>query len=130
MSFLDVQIIQEYKIFTTSVYRRPNFSGVYAHFDRFLPFTYNFGTTYTTAYRYFRIRSSWTKTHTELPFLKQIFLKNDLPKNFITKCLKRFMDNIHIVKETTLTVEKKPLVLFFPFIGSIPLQTRTKLKKS
>ena len=40
------------------------------------------------------------------------------------------MDNIHVVKETTLTVEKKPVVLVLPYIGSISLQTRTKLKKS
>ena len=40
------------------------------------------------------------------------------------------MDNIHVVKETTLTVEKKPLVLVLSYLGSISLQTRTKLKKS
>ena len=40
------------------------------------------------------------------------------------------MDNIHVVKETTLTIEKKSLVLVLPFLGSISLQTRTKLKKS
>ena len=37
---------------------------------------------------------------------------------------------MHIVKETTLTVEKKSLVLVLPYPGSISLQTRTKLKKS
>ena len=37
---------------------------------------------------------------------------------------------MHVVKETTLTVEKKPLVLVLPYLGSISLQTRTKLKKS
>ena len=31
MSFLDVQIIREDKTFTTSVYRKPTFSGVYTH---------------------------------------------------------------------------------------------------
>ena len=40
------------------------------------------------------------------------------------------MDNILVVKETTLTVETKPLVLVLPYLGSIFLQTRTKLKKS
>ena len=40
------------------------------------------------------------------------------------------MDNIRVVKETTLTVEKNPLVLVLPYLGSISLQTRTKLKKS
>ena len=37
---------------------------------------------------------------------------------------------MHVVKETTLTVEKKPLVLVLPYLGSISLQTRTKFKKS
>ena len=40
------------------------------------------------------------------------------------------MDNIHVVKETTVTVEKKPLLLVLPYLVSISLQTRTKLKKS
>ena len=40
------------------------------------------------------------------------------------------MHNIHVVKETTLTVEKKPLLLVLPYLGLISLQTRTKLMKS
>ena len=57
-SFLDVQIILEDKTFTTSVYRKPTFSGVYTHFDSFLPSTYKFGTVYALAYRCLRICSS------------------------------------------------------------------------
>ena len=40
------------------------------------------------------------------------------------------MDNIHVVKETTQTVEKKPLLLVLPYLRSVSLETRTKLKKS
>ena len=58
------------------------------------------------------------------------FLKNRYRKNFINKSFKRFMDNIHIVKETTLIVRKKPLVLVFWYLRSISLQIRIKLKKS
>ena len=44
ISFLDVQIIREDKTFTTSVFHKPTFSGVYTDFDNFLPsFTYKFG---------------------------------------------------------------------------------------
>ena len=39
------------KTFTTSVYRKPTFSGVYTHFDRFLPPTYKLGTVYTLSCR-------------------------------------------------------------------------------
>ena len=114
----------------TSVYCKPTFSEVYTHFDSFLPSTYKFGNVYTLAYRCFRISSSWTKLQTELVCLKYIFLKNSYPENFLNKWFKRFMDNINVIKETTLTIERKPLVLVLTYRGSISLQTRTKLKKS
>ena len=41
----------------------------------------------------------------------------------------RYMDNLNIVKETALKVEKKSLALVLPHLGSIPLQGRTKMKK-
>ena len=37
MSFPDIAIIRGDKTFTSSVYRKPTFSGVYTHFDSFLP---------------------------------------------------------------------------------------------
>ena len=130
MSFLDAEIIREDKTFTTSVYRKPTFSGVYTYFDSFLPSTYKFGSVYTLAYKCLSIFSSWTKLHNELVCLKETSLKNGYPEDFINKCFKKFMDNIHVVKETTLTVEKKPLVLVLPYLGSIYLQIKTKSKKS
>ena len=48
--------------------------------------------------------SGWT---TELPFLKKIFRKNSDPENFIGKCFKKIVDNIHLVKENVPTMEKK-----------------------
>ena len=89
MSFLDVQIIHEDKTFTTSVYQKFAFSGVYVHFDSFLPSIYKFGTVYKLAYRCLRICSSWTKLHNELVCLKEIFLKNGYPEDFINKCFKK-----------------------------------------
>ena len=116
MSFLDVQIIREDKTFTTSVYRKATFNGVYTHFDSFLPSTYKFGTIYKLAHRCFRICSRWTKLYAELVCLKEIFLKNGHPENIINKCFKKFMDNIYVAKEITLTVEKKPLILVLPYL--------------
>ena len=39
------------------------------------------------------------------------------------------MNNIHVVKETSLKVEKECLVLALREFGLISLQTRTKLKQ-
>ena len=72
ISFLDVQIICEDKIFTTSAYREPTPSGVCTHSGSFLPSVYRFGTVYTLAYRCVQISSSWTNLHNELVCLKEI----------------------------------------------------------
>ena len=86
-----MSFIRENKSFTTSVYRKSTLSGVYTHFDSFLPSTYKFGTVYTLAYRCFRICSSWTKLRNELVCLKETFLKNGYHEDFINKCFKKFM---------------------------------------
>ena len=41
LSFLDVEVSQERNKFAATVYPKPTFSGVYAHFDSFLTTTYN-----------------------------------------------------------------------------------------
>ena len=85
---------------------------------------------YTLVYRCFRISSNWTQFHTELTFLKGMFRKNGYPENFIDKCFKKFLNNVHLVKENVPTVEKKRLLLVLPYLGIISLQTRTKLQQA
>ena len=36
-SFLDIKFIRENNVLTTSIYRKPTFSGVYTHFDSYMP---------------------------------------------------------------------------------------------
>ena len=52
---------------------------------------------------------------------KTVFLKIVYPENILKKCFKRSINNIHIVKETTLTAKKKSLDLVLPFVVSISL---------
>ena len=85
---------------------------------------------YTLVYRCFRISSNWTQFHTKLTFLKGIFQKNGYPENFIDNCFKKFLNNVHLVKENVPTVEKKRLLLVLPYLGIISLQTRTKLQEA
>ena len=130
LSFLDIEVSREKGKFVTTVYRKPTFSGVYTHFESFLPTIYKFGMVYTLAYRCFKICSDWTKFHEELSFLKQVFLKNGYPLSFIDNCFKTFVDKLFIKRPQLITVEKKTLFLSLPYLGEISLQTRTKLRKS
>ena len=47
MSVLDEEISGENGKFVTTVYRKPTFSGVYTHFESYLPSTHKFGILYT-----------------------------------------------------------------------------------
>ena len=47
ISFLDVEISRENGKFVTTVYRKPTFSGIYTHFESFLPSTHKFRMRYT-----------------------------------------------------------------------------------
>ena len=129
-SFSDVNVIREQGKFIISVYRKPTFSGVYANFDSFLPDTYKIGTIYTLVNRCFWICSSWSMFHQQLILLREIFQKNGYPENFIDRCFKLFLSRIHILKDKVPAVEKKPLQLVLPYLGTVSLQTRTKLQKS
>ena len=130
LSFLDVEVSREKGKFVKTVYRKPTFSGVYTHFESFLPTIYKFGMVYTLAYRCFKICSDWAKFYEEFSFLKQVFLKNEYPLSFIDNCFKTFVDKLFIKRLQLITVEKKTLFLSLPYLGEISLETRTKLRKS
>ena len=109
ISFFVVNIIHEQGKFILSFYRKTTFSGVYTHFDGFLPDTYKIGMIYTLVNRCFRICSGWSMFQQQLILLREIFQKNGYPGNFINRCFKLFLNRNHILKEKIPTVEKKPL---------------------
>ena len=59
-----------------------------------------------------------------------LFTHSLIDASKINKYFKKLMGSIHVVKETVLTAEKKTRVnLVLPYLGSISIQTGTKLKK-
>ena len=75
-SFLDVKICRENNKLTTSVYRKPTFSGVFTNSKSFIPTVYKFGLVYILLHRYCNITSSYEKFHNEINALKQILNLN------------------------------------------------------
>ena len=63
---------------------------------------------HTLAYRCFKIGSGGTKSHEELSFLKEVFLKNGYSLLFIDKI---FVDDMFITRPQLKLVEKKTLFL-------------------
>ena len=75
-NFLNVKVIRKDNVFTTSVYGKPSFSGVYTHFNSYMPFSYKFSLVSAIIFRSITICSDMPKLHQEICTIKDIFIKN------------------------------------------------------
>ena len=73
LSFLDIEISRDKNQFLTSVYRKPTFSGVFPHFDSFIPMGYKFNLVSTLIFRCYSFCSSMELFVIEIMQLKEIF---------------------------------------------------------
>ena len=68
--FLDIEISRDKSQFVTSVYQKPAFSGVFSHFDNFIPRGYKFNLVLTLIFRYYSICCSMELFNIEIMQLK------------------------------------------------------------
>ena len=50
IAFIDIEVIREQGKFSTTIHRKPTFSGVYSIFESFVPSVYKFGIVCTLVY--------------------------------------------------------------------------------
>ena len=87
--------------------RKPTFSGVYTHFDSYMPLNFKFSLVSTIIFRSFTICSDMSKFHQEIRKIENIFIKICYRERFIDKCVKRFLNKLFIPKKIIQTAEKK-----------------------
>ena len=74
LPFLDVLISRNKEGFTTTVYHKPTFSGVYSNFNSFIADEYKHGLIFTLLFRIFSIVSDFSKFHKEVNYLKDVLI--------------------------------------------------------
>ena len=99
ISFLHISTTRTENKFTTSIFRKKTFSGVYLNFHSHLPTDYNKGLIDTLLHRSYNICSDYVSFHQEILFLKTVWQKNSFPLFFIDKCVKNFWDKLFIKKK-------------------------------
>ena len=65
-SFLDVKICREKDKFTTNVFTKDTFGGIYTNFSSFVELDHKFGLVYTLLHRSLTIVSDFFKFHFEV----------------------------------------------------------------
>ena len=130
LPFLDVLVTRENGMFTTNIYRKPTFSGLYSNFHSFLPEKYKTGLFLTLLFRIYTICSDWSKIHSEIINLRNIMIKNNFPRKFTDSCIKLFFDKLFSKKGVPVTtVPKKVISISLPFMGKDSLKIRGNLTK-
>ena len=80
LPFLDVNILFSNGKFSTTVSRKPTFTGLLTNFESFIPITYKRASINTLLFRYFNISSSYAIFHAEIVKFRQIMTKNGYPE--------------------------------------------------
>ena len=87
LPFLDVLISRNNKGFTTTVYHKPTFSGVYSNFNSFIADEYKHGLIFTLLSRIFIIVLDFSKFYEKVNYLKDVLNKNSPPPSINKKAL-------------------------------------------
>ena len=128
ISFLDISITRIENKFTTPIFRKKTFSGVYLNFHSHLPTDYKKGLIDTLLHRSRNICSDYASFHQEILFLKSVWQKNSLPLFFIDKCVKKFLDKLFIKrKKEKDSSTKKEITVSLEFLGIISRQVKRQL---
>ena len=120
LAFLDICVKRDPSgCLSTSVYRKPMFSGLYLQWSSFVPKKYKRGLVSGLLHRAWRICSSFELFHQEVLFLKDTLQKNGYPYTFVDRCVKTFLD-VKMNTQKSLPEfgpSKKPVMLCLPYIG-------------
>ena len=114
LPFLDVKITLSNRSFSTSVYHKPTFTGLFTNFDSFIPFSYKRSLILSLLHRFFNLCSNYENFHKELDTFKIIFKLNGYPTHFFDKCACLFLDEV-LFQGHCLTMSHKSFVFLSSF---------------
>ena len=127
LPFLDVLVAHDNNTFSTSLYRKKTFTGLYTDFSSLGPTKYKINLIRVLVYRAFHICSSYLNFHEEVVRIKNILTENCFPKSLIDHIIKKFLDRQFRPSPLKEADNKVPLLFCIPFLGQYSLQIKTRL---
>ena len=90
LSFLDVKVSRNNNKFTTSVYRKPTFSGLGTSFFNFFSFMFKLNAIKSLVFRSYSICSDYFLLQCEFQFLNNYFVSNGFPSGLVHSVIRHF----------------------------------------
>ena len=111
LPFFDVLVTHDGSNFSTSLYRKKTFTGLYTDFSSLAPDKYKNNLISVLVYRAFHICSSYQNFHNEIVRIKEILIKNSFPRALIDRIIKSFLDK-RFAPRSPAPQEAKTALLF------------------
>ena len=125
LPFLDVLVERSASSFTTSIYRKPTFTGQYTRWDSFSSTRYKIGLINVLVSRAKRICSN-SKFHTEMDKIAGILSENGYPEDIIRSFTHKFLTAID---ERKMGPEKCPVYIKIPWKGKMSQRYEEQIKR-
>ena len=129
LPFLDVSVVRTDDGFTTGLYRKTTFSGVFTNFFSFLSIHFKVCLVSTLLFRCFHLTSSSDAFHREVERLRGILSRNSFPLEFVDMCISSFLNKQYKKETTTPTDEKQEKMIILPYLGKLSLEIRKRLQR-
>ena len=116
--------------FTTSIYRKKTFTGLYTKWDSFTPRKYKINLIRSLTYRYYRLCSSGSLLQSALNDLRKLLLQNGYPQRIINYHIDDVLNKNrqHQHSNPVSTVPKKDIIILLPYLGLQSNQVAKRLK--
>ena len=133
LPFLDLHVERNESSFSTSIYRKPTFTGLLSKFESFTPLKYKEGLIGTLVHGVYKLCASFKSFDTEVNFLKSVLSKNGYPSELIGKQIKKVLNKLYTPfgkeKPSIQTVPKA--TVYFPtyYLGASSAAVSSKLNE-
>lgn len=133
LPFLDINIKRINNTLSTSIYRKPTFTGLLSKYESFAPILYKKNLVSTLTFRAFKLCSNYVNFDKEIKFIKNILQNNGYPLRFvelhISKTLNRLYTPFGSQEKLNYDVPK-PIVLFPTyFLGDVSKRVSSEMMR-
>ena len=117
LPFLDVMVTHSDNTFSTNLYHKKTFTGLYTNFDSLSPIQYKINLISVLIYRANHICSSYLSFHEQMCSIKRFLQQNQFPIYLINRIIKNFLDRQYSTINKLQNVPELPVPILLPYLG-------------
>ena len=129
LPFLDILLTRGETGISTSMYRKPTYSGLGINYLSFVPEQFKLNAIKTLLYRCYNICSDWHSIHLELDFLTTFFQNNNFPRFLVLKNIKSFLNKTFSPNPVPTQDKTSIQYIILPYYGFLSFSIRKSLHK-